>query len=192
MPYLVSSDSLPWRWRKSRTESTVWYEALKTQIASGLPLEMLPVGGWLLGWRRHSLPRPPGQPSPLQEVREKIHQLSKGISASPNLAQDSWKPLNSPSGEARGCWDSRACQNRSVPAARVQTKSISKLKEKNPLASKTKPSIGWLPFAECVLSHGYLSTQECHLYFAQEESEADWAQGGKLSCSSSTNELQAL
>jgi hypothetical protein len=23
----------------------VWYEALKTQIASGLPLEMLPVGG---------------------------------------------------------------------------------------------------------------------------------------------------
>lgn len=28
----------------------VWYEALKTQIASGLPLEMLPVGGGVGCW----------------------------------------------------------------------------------------------------------------------------------------------
>lgn len=52
------------------------------------------------------------------------------------MAQDSWKPLNSPSGEARGCWDSRTCQNWSVLAARVQTKSISKLKKKSLLLQK--------------------------------------------------------
>lgn len=79
--------------------------------------------------------------------------------ASPDLAQDPWKPLKSPSGEARGCWDSRACQtgtsqHRCRPKASARTKTKQK-------ASCCENQIGpWI----ATVYYGVLHHRPWHIY----------------------------